>query len=196
MSNNYSAQIIFENELQPKATAKIPVGIHAGCKIDGVVVTDEYVDINFKDSDLRSNNVRLWAPKGKYPQDIKDADGNVIGKETVQQAVDREERANLRHLVKVQHIVAPETVAGTEAKSYLDLSKKIAKVINENKDSVQVNLKLIFDSEGKYSTFPKYPSYIELHIEGQEPTLVYSEYEISKGLTPAGKAKKETDLLL
>jgi len=195
MSNNYSAQIIFENELQPKATSKIPVGIHTGCKVEGVVVTAEYVDINFKDSESRSNNVRLWAPKGKYPQDIKDADGNVSGKETVQQAIEREERANLRHLVKVQHIVAPETIASTEAKSYIDLAKKISKIINENKDSVQVNLKLIFDSEGKYSTFPKYPSYIELCVEGQEPTLTYSEYEISKGLSPAGKPKKEDDLL-
>lgn len=182
----FNLELIFQKEL---GSAKIPVGIHKNCKITEVVhVKDEYTDICFEDPTGGVHNKRLWSPKGNYPRDIKLPDGSTQ-KETLTQAKEREAQSNLLHIVKVLHIVAPDASKNIEG-SYDDVIQKVIKVTKPLLPNVRVNLKLIYDAEGKYSTFGKFPDYIETYVEGEEPTLKYTAYEIEKGLSDAPKEKK------
>ena len=65
----FQASIIFDEELTPKQGLKIPFGIHAACEVVSLEKGDDFVDINFRDSENKTHNKRLWSPKGNYPKD-------------------------------------------------------------------------------------------------------------------------------
>lgn len=193
------ANLLFEEELTPKRGTKIPVGIHTNCKVTSVDTTAEYVDINFEHPDGTHHNKRLWLPKGNYPRKVKNPDGSET-METVQEAVVRETRQNLSHLATVVNIFLTEDErtalkAGlAKTPEYQDVVEQIAKKLNPTLDRKRVNLKLIADSERKYSTFGNFPDYVEEYVEGAEPKLKYSPYEVTQGLNgTAQKATSEVD---
>lgn len=192
----YQASFIFETELTPKKGVKIPFGVHEKCKVRGIDVTDEYVDLNFEDSEGRYNNKRLWLPKGTYPKTTKLPDGS-SKVETTEEARDREEKLNLAHVVKLLHIfLGKEGLSSIKAGSYHDFMQKAAKALSPDVlSSKLVNLKLIYDAEGVYAVFGNFPDYVELHIEGQAPTLKYTEYEQQNRCKPAAARTAEPDPL-
>ena len=173
------ANLLFEEELTPKRGVKIPVGIHSNCEVTDLVIGDEYVDVNFAKGDL-THNKRLWAPKGKYPNKIKMEDGSTQ-LETVDQAIEREKRLNLSLLAALTNIFLTEDERASlkaelaKKPEYDDVVAVLVKRLNPVLSRKRVNLKLIPDSEGKYSKFGTYPSsYIEEYVEGAEPKLKYS----------------------
>jgi hypothetical protein len=194
---SYQADIIFEQELTPKKGAKIPFGIHSKCKVTSLDVTEEYVDINFEDSEGRYNNKRLWQPKGNYPQDIK-LDGGATRKETEEEAKTREEKANISHVVKVLHIfLGSEKLKNIKGNSYLDFMQNAAKALTPSVlSSKLVNLKLIYDKEGVYAVFGNFPDYVEENTN-EEPKLSFSKWEKENRCTPASESpKSSTDTAL
>lgn len=172
---NYQASFIFENELTPKQGVKIGFGIHSNCDVVSVERGENFVDINFKDSEGKTHNKRLWDANGNYPR--RDAKTGV--EETKQQAIEREETSNLAHIVKLLHIyLGEEALAKFGADSYDDFVDKAIKALAPKLSGKKVNLKLIYDSEGKYSVFGNFPDYIEEYVPGQEPTLKFSKWEL------------------
>lgn len=185
-------KILFDSFLTPKTGTKIPVGIHSNCVVKSIEVTDKFVDLNFEDSDKRHHNKRLWEPKGSYPIEITQADGTKK-KETTAEALAREERLNMSHLVKLAHIFLSESEADklgavyekylAKTATYKDFVETASSLLNSKLTSKKVNLKVIYDSDGVYSEFGRYPDYIEEYTEGQEPTLAYTPYEVSNRIT-------------
>jgi len=189
---------LFEGELTPKRGTKIPVGIHTACKITGIDVAENHVDINFENSEGLSHNKRLWKPKGNYPNKIKDAEG-VERMETPAEAVARETRTNFAHLAAVSKILLSEDeltalkAAIAKKTEYQDVVAEIAKKINPTVSRKLVNLKLLPDAEGKYSEFSngRFPDYIEEYVEGAEPKLKYTDWELENRFK--NKAKPAID---
>lgn len=181
---SYQASLIFENELQPKQGTKIPYGIHTNCEVVSVERGDRFVDINFKDSENRTHNKRLWDANGNYPK----TDKNGVT-ETKEQALRREEQSNLAHIVKLMHIfLGQEAINKFPALDYDAFVERAIKELTPKLKNTKVNLKLIFDSENKYSTFGNFPDYIEQHIEGEAPTLTFSKWELEHR---SGSAKSD-----
>lgn len=190
---SYQANIIFEQELTPKKGNKIPFGIHTACKVTGVEVTPEYIDLNFEDSEGRYNNKRLWAPKGNYPRDIKQPDGT-MHTETEAEAKTREEKSAITHIVKLLHIfLGEEKLAKISGSTYQEFMENAAKALTPAiLSSKLVNLKLIYDAEGVYAVFGNYPDYVEEYVEGQAPKLKYSKWEEDNRVTPSSATPKST----
>lgn len=108
--------------------------------------------------------------------------------ETPLQTFARAEKEFLAHVVKHLKIFLTDNefnvFAAQDAKQF---ATKAAEMLNERKSSKKVNLKLIYDTDGVFSVFGKYPDYIEEYVEGVEPTLQYSKYEMDKRMTPAAQ---------
>ena len=106
--------------------------------------------------------------------------------ETPQQAFARAEKEYLAHIVKHLHIFLSDeefnTFAAPDIRTFTD---KAAALINAKKDDYALNLKIIYDTDGVFPVFGRYPDYVEKHIEGEEPTLAYSKHEREKRITPA-----------
>ncbi len=193
MSNTYQASIIFNEDLT-KSGSKIPVGIHSAVSLESVEKGETYYDVNFKDGENRVHNKRLWQPKGTFQR--KDKDGNVI--ETPAEALAREERENMRVIVTLLNIyLGEEGMASIGASSYDEFMAKAAGALNQKADSKKVNIKLIYDNLGAYSTFSNsgFVDYIEEYVEGQEPTLKYTKWELDNRVnqkeTPTVARKKD-----
>lgn len=184
----YQASLIFENELTPKQGVKIPAGIHAAAEVTSIERGDNFVDINVKDAEGRTHNKRLWDANGNYPR--KDPKtGQLI--ETKQEAFEREEKTNLAHLLLIMYIFnGKEAIANLPKLDYDEMVERIIKEVTPKLKTKKVNIKLIYDSENKYSTFGTFPGrvnadgqvadgYIEPYIQGQEPTLKFSAWELA-----------------
>ncbi|WP_333640713.1 hypothetical protein [Mesotoga prima] len=173
----FQASIIFDEELTPKQGLKIPFGIHAACEVVSLEKGDDFVDINFRDSENKTHNKRLWSPKGNYPKDG----------ETTAQALEREAKRSLSHIVKLMSIFLTENdIKAMPALDYDPFIDKAISMLSNKLSTKKVNLKLIYDSDGVYSTFGNFPDYIEEYVEGQEPTLQYSKWELENRCTPGG----------
>lgn len=179
----HQLDIIFKEDLSSKGS-KIPVGIHTNCEVTGIEVTPEYIDLNFKDEQGRTNNKRLWAPKGSYPRD----------KETVADAKTREERENLAHLTKLVHIfLGEEGVKKFAPGEYLTLADNVAKQLRPKLSSKKVNLKLIYDKDGAYAVFGTFPDYVEECIPNEAPKLEFTKWETENRLTRKAKTVGKGD---
>ena len=189
----HQASLIFKTSIAPKQGSKIPFGIHSNCKVTSIDFNPaEYLDINFEDSEGRFHNKRLWKPSGKFPAEVQLPDGTKR-KETTAQALEREEALNLSHLIKLIHIFLGEAeIERFPALEYDAFIKRAINLLEPSLATKQVKLKLIYDTEGMYSTFGKFPDYIELHQEGKEPTLEFSNYEKSNRCTYKGKKTSDS----
>ena len=82
-------------------------------------------------------------------------------------------------------IFCPKEIVDTfSANTFEDFAKRGVELLNEHKNSTKVNLKLIPDADLEYSTFPNFPSYIEKYVEGEEPKLKFSQWEVDNRLKP------------
>lgn len=181
----YQASLIFKDEVAPKGGSKITFGIHSNCNVTSIERGDKFVDINFSDPEGRTHNKRLWDANGNYPK-IKDGIT-----ETQQEAIQREELNNLTHIVKVLHIFIGQE--GLEAFPELDYDKFVKqaiKVVTPKLTTKKVNLKLIYDADGIYPVFGNFPDYIEEYVEGNEPTLKFSKWELENRCTYKGGVTK------
>lgn len=163
---------------------KFPVGVHSKCKVVSVEKGDNFIDFNYEseDGDLYHNK-RVWFPSVDklYPRDG----------ETVAQAFDRDVNERLAHIVKHLRIfLSPEEIEKFQAPDFESFAEKAALVLNDRVlSSKYVNLSLIYDSDGEYSTFGRYPNYIEEYVEGKEPTIGPSDWERKNRMTPKEEPK-------
>lgn len=183
--SNFQGELIFNEEITPKAGVKIPFGIHINCDVVSVVrgTTENnknYIDINFQDSEGRSNNKRLWEPQGNYPR--KDKDGKIT--ETQEQALEREQRQNLAHLTKLVHIFLGKDGVKQLAGNYDEFANQAIKALAPKLSTKKVNLKLVYDSDGVYAEFGRIPDYVEEYVEGQEPNIHFTTWELANRCTP------------
>lgn len=177
--SQYQASIIFENEL--KGGTKMGVGIHSKCNFDGMAKGDDYYDLNFSDSDGKVQNKRLWQPKGNFPR--KDKSGMIT--ETQVEAKQREEKDNLKVVVKLLSIFVGKENLSSITGSYEEMMDKAMGILNSKKSTKKLNLKLILDSAGVYSTFSNsFPDYIEEHVEGELPKLTFTPWELLNRVEP------------
>lgn len=186
----YQLGLIFNSELTPKKGSKIPFGIHTECKVTSIETEEgKFIDLNFEDSTGRYHNKRLWWPSGKLLNDIKNGDGTTR-KETVAEAIAREERSTLAHIAKVVHIFAgKEALDNFPELDFNSTVKRALEIVQPLLASKQVNLKTIYDSEGVYSTFGNFPDYIEEYVPEQEPKLFYSKWEKENRSTYKGESQ-------
>jgi len=105
--------------------------------------------------------------------------------ETETQALERKKKEYLAFIVRHMQIFCPKEVVDTfSAPTFEEFAKRGVELLQEHKDSTKVNLKLIPDADLEYSTFPNFPSYIEKHVEGEEPKLKFSQWEVDNRLKP------------
>lgn len=162
-------QAKFYFEETPGRSGKLEVGVHSGVQFLGLVKSEDYYDIRFgsKGSFIHK---RLFRPTGSNPQDG----------ETVAEAITREIDRNLKHVVRMMDIVlGDEVVSGFEAPDYDSFMAKAAEALNANKGYL-VNLKVIPDRNNKWPDLGYYPSYVEKHVPGEEPSLKFSAKELER----------------
>ena len=68
---------------------------------------------------------------------------------------------------------------------------KCEAILNPRLTQKKVNLKLIYDKDGQWSTFGYYPDYIEEYVEDVAPKLKFSSRELKDRCTPKAAPKLE-----
>ena len=159
----------FDSEME-ETLVSIPVDIHTNVKITSIEIGDTYFDINFEDTLKRTIRHRVFEPAGKFPNKKKDGD-----METPEEALQREERDKAAILSKLIKIYEAPPV---KADDYQDYVEKCVKALTPRLSKVSVNLKVIYDSEFKFSRIPNW-GFIEKYEEGVPPTLAYSAWELA-----------------
>jgi hypothetical protein len=106
--------------------------------------------------------------------------GNPREGETIQEAYDREVKVNLEAIVKLMvALLGKETASNFGAADYKEFVSKASALLQGVK-GVKVNLKVVPDYKEKtYPDLPRYGTYVELHEEGRETSLKYSEKELT-----------------
>lgn len=171
-------------------------GIHTNVTVKSISRKDtpnknKFVEILFE-KDGATIAKPLWEPKGAYPNEKEN--------ETTEDAIAREKRENLTHIAKILNIfLTPEQKTVFPNLDYNNFIDKAIAVVTPLLPNKKVNLKVIYNSDGVYTELGKYPDYVELFEEGQEPKIAFTPYEITHRTTPKAKSatKKNTmeDLL-
>lgn len=178
-------ELKFDSEFE-ETLVSIPVGIHTNVSVKSVEIGDTYFDINFEDDKKRTMRHRVFEPNGKFPNTKNGVT------ESTEEAIIREERdkaAVLSKLVKI--FEAPRVIS----ENYFDYVEKCVKALTPRLSKAKVNLKLIYDADFKFSRVPNW-SFIEKYVEGEEPTLAYSEWELANRVTkPEPKTSNSHDIL-
>jgi len=183
MSNIITAKEIFDGMNQSSGT-KLQVGTHVGVDLTSVEVTDTYIDFNVKKDDL-IHNKRIYFPDG---------DAKPRENESQEAANKRDRNQRLSHIVKFLHIYCGQQAVDTlAAPSVKEFAKKAATLINAKKNTKKINIYLIYDSDGKYSTFPFFARYVEEHLVGKEPTIGPSDWEKEHRMTPSNSESLSVD---
>lgn len=156
---------------------KMSVGIHINCSLDSVNVGENYVDFNYSNSAGETHNKRVWFPD---PSKVYVRDS-----ETDQQALERSKKEALAHVVKHMNIfMSKEQVDTFSAPDFVSFVKGASTLIDASKDSTKVNLKLIPDNKLEYSTFGRYPDYIEECEEGAPVGIQFTSWEQTNRVNP------------
>lgn len=122
----------------------------------------------------------LWQPKGEYPQDG----------ETSEDAKLREERENLRIIAALLKIfLSPEEKESFPKLEYDKFIDKAIAVLTPKLKYKTVNIKVVYDSKGEYTELSRYDA-IEAYVEGEEPTIKFSDWELQNRSTRKAEKKK------
>lgn len=165
--------MLFANQINIESTGgkKIPVGIHSNCRVTSVETGDNFIDFNYEDNESRVHNKRVWFPD---PSKI-----TPLENESTQDALTRVTNESLAHIVKHMYIFcSPEEINTFVAADFPSFANKAKQLLASKLDSKRVNLKLIYDNNGQFSTFSRMrPDYIEEYVEGQPVGLAYTKWE-------------------
>lgn len=163
------------SEMMPTGTTgkKIPYGIHTNCSLSSVNVTDSYMDFNYEDPEGRVHNKRVWFPDPTKPPTPKDG-------ESVAEAIQRDGQERAQHItLHLKHINPGDdswmAVSGASLKAYADNAKRY---LDLYKGDGKINLKLTLDKDLQWSEFSRFPTYLERFVDGQEPNLRFSAWEL------------------
>lgn len=156
---------------------KMDVGIHENCELTSVKVGENFIDFNYQNSKGDIHNKRVWFPEPTKVYVRED--------ETDAQALERSKKDALAHVVKHMNIfLTKEQVDTFSAPDFVSFVRGAAELLEANKDSAKVNLKLIPDNKLEYSTFGRYPDYVEKYTEGAPVGLKFSSWEQANRVDP------------
>lgn len=169
--------------------ANIPAGVHTAVKFTGITKDGTWTDINFSDSERRSAKKRLFKPEGKMLRDI--TEGENTRKETLKEALEREELNNMQIMANVlEAVLSAEDFEAFKAENYNAFMTKAETDLNKHKNAL-VNLKVISKSiknkdTGKTSVIAdiqNYPGFVQKYVEGVPATFSFSKKE-QEAMTP------------
>src|SRR5690606_23930279 len=119
--------------------------IHEDVKLSEVELGENYIDFIFE-KDGKVANKRIWDPDINMVYPKTDKFGN---EETPEQALVRDGKERLQHVIKIMRIFLGDDVVKTfQPATYRDTVKRAASMLNAAKDHSTVNIMLIYDSEG------------------------------------------------
>jgi hypothetical protein len=154
------------------AGKKIPVGIHAKCKVTDINIGENFIDFVYADSESRVHNKRVWFPDPTKPPMPK-AD------ESVSEAIHRDAQERAAHITAhLKSMANNDEWMSISAPTFRDYAMMAKRYLDTVKDTAYINLKLVLDKDLEWSEFPRYPNYIEKYIDGEAPTLKFSEWEL------------------
>lgn len=172
--------------------SRIPAGIHTNVTITGLELGPNYVDIFLEDSEGREQKDRQFFP---------DKDRlNVPSGQTLEQAFTKEVQDRVDKLVQyMQVFMSDDELAAISTqmsavgidRGFEVLAKKAVEILPSRLHSAKVNIKLIPDKDLKWPEFPRYPLYVEKFVEGQEPTLKYTTWELETRINKAPSANSD-----
>lgn len=179
----FDIQEIF-GEINASGGTKLPVGKHDDVKLANVELGDTFIDFHFE-KDGKVANKRIWHPNPSMIFRKQDRETQEY-LETEEQALIRDGKDSLRHIIKIMRIFLGDEVVKTfQPSTFADACKRAATMLNAAKDKETVNLLIIYDKTGQYPDFGKYPNYIEKHVEGIPNGLKPSKWEMENRMTPA-----------
>jgi hypothetical protein len=163
--------------------SKMGVGIHSNCNLESIEIAKTKANVDYmefifvKKEDNTFMNQRIWFPN----PNPKPFDG-----ETPEQALEREIKSKLSHVVKILKTFVSEKDAEINANSFGEFcSIAKARIEKTNFKNQPVYLKVIYDKDGVFTQFPTFPNYIQKQVEGQECRIKMSAWELENRCTPA-----------
>lgn len=171
---------------KPKA-GNIPVGIHAGVEFSSVVKQDTWLDVIVTVPTTKNTlRKRLFYPSGK-----------VFDNETPQEAREREETRFLGYLFGILSLFISEEEYGKLVASPT-FDKAVEYVLKQLVPHYgkKLNIKVVPTKTLEFSELPSYVGALEAHVEGEEPTLMFSKPEqalVAKYLAKKTKIEEKPD---
>ena len=189
--NMFSTQSVNEYLDDSTKRSKMGMGIHSNCFLESVEISKTKTGIEFmefifaKKDEPTYINQRIWFPN-ENPK--------AFGDETPEQALQREVNSKLAHIIKIMKCFMSEKEAEITANSFGEFCA-IAKSKIEKKSfkDQPVYLKVIFDKDGIYTQFPRFPNYIQKQEEEKECKLKFSKWEKENRCTAAEVKAPEGD---
>jgi hypothetical protein len=168
--------------------SKIPAGIHSNVKITKIDIGPNYIDFLFEDQEGRVDNDRHFFPD----KDRVNPRDNQTAEEAFQAEVkDRVERLTQYPQIYFEKEELSKLSQGVG--SFEALAKRVQDALTPKLATQTVNIKTIPNKDLKYPEFPRYPLYVEKYVEGQEPTLKYSKWELNNRVLPSQQGVDTND---
>ena len=169
-------------EAQPSRNSKFGAGIQENAELTEVTLGEtqsgkKFLDFIFTRKETQEfHNKRVWYP-GDTPR-VRDG-------ETEAQAAQREVNEALEHIISIVETYLPSDKAAIMANNFEDFCKKAQKKLKGHFEGKKVRVKILYDQNGVYTQFAKFPPYVELQLEGQRSRLKISRWEQENRMTPA-----------
>lgn len=176
------------NENQGTGNKYMGVKIHTNVSVTSIEVQDKWLDINYENAQGETQRKRVFFPDINR---ITPEDG-----ETIVDALARRERDEFTHLVKHMRIfMTPEEINTFVAPDLRTAAVKVQAILTPRLGTKKVNLKVVLDKNNEYSEVPKqsFSNYIEEYVEGQEPTLKFSDWELKNRTVRKPSVVEDTD---
>ena len=162
---------------------RLKPGIHTGVYLEEAKVTETangkpFLEFMFVKKD--SNEIapkRVWFPSEKpYLREG----------ETEEQAAQREINEALGHIVTILECYVSSDESEIVASSFAEFCDiAVQRIMASSFEELPVRLKLIYDSDGKFTAFPRFPNYIERDVVDKPVNLYFSKWELANRMTPA-----------
>lgn len=178
----------------PSKRSRMSVGIHSNCYLDTVEIAKSKSNVDFMDfifvkkDDNSTTTQRIWFPNGN-PQPVNG--------ESPEQALEKEIKGKLAHIVKIMNCFVNKD-SDINAGSFMEFCEIAKSKIEKSGYKTQpVYLKLIYDKDGIFTQFPKFPNYIQKQVDGEPCMIEISKWEKENRMTAAEiKAPKEDNPLI
>lgn len=131
--------------------------------------------LNIVEENVRKGQTTIFTKKGKVPS------GDAFEK-AVQEGMIRAEQEVLTKLCEIAMAIGKEDdMDKIQGKSYMDLIEKYIKYIKNVPNKSMVNIKITMDYKDEYACIEKRAGNIEKFIEGKDPQLRFTAWEMDNG---------------
>ena len=183
----FAQEVLNNLENGESSGRKMGVGIHAGCSVSKVELGDNFIDFHYENAEKAIHNKRIFFPT---IDKVYQNDG-----ESIVDALKRSEEEAFGQIVRHLRIfLSPEELNLFSAPDVRSAAVKAEAIITPRLATKKVNLKILYDKNGQYTEVPKqkFSKYIETYVEGQAPTLEFTDWETKNRLTYKGAPSSST----